>query len=303
MPPPNSTSTLWQSSHFISLSSSHSFMLRHWASWRAARASSTLAILSIVWCSWVTSCACSLTVPSIRLFQSPGELTGSEFSFLRPVASLFRSHCSVAAMRDMRVVFPDRWPAAPPDASASTMSMSLSTWCSLIIPPRGLLPCWVAIMTNLLAVGWGRSRPAFSPWPGMLEVLFWGKFDARSRMPVFVCRSLSRLLCCFDVSVFHPRPVFSLTHSVARITVRVLLCWRAHSPLTVQVCGESCPRVSPMLEIDRRYRLPDSCRHCWLILPFIFATTRVAASLVTAAIVPWCWTQPVSEDCCPQLHT
>jgi hypothetical protein len=38
--------------------------------------------------------------------------------------------------------------------------------------------------------------------PGVLEVSFLGLIDARNLMPMFVCRSVSKLLCYFDVCVF-----------------------------------------------------------------------------------------------------
>lgn len=33
--------------------------------------------------------------------------------------------------------------------------------------------------------------------------------------------------------------------------------------------------VNSMLAIVRRYVLPNSCRHCWLVLAFIFAMTCI----------------------------
>jgi len=150
MPVPHSTLSLWHSSHFVSLSSSNSVMPSHCACSPAACAFSILAILSIVWCSWVTTRACRLTDNSIQLLQSRGVLTGSEVLFLTLVAFLLCFHCSLAATMDMRVVFPDLWPAAPLAYPPSTMFMSLSTWGFSIVPPMGLWPSWIAIMASLL---------------------------------------------------------------------------------------------------------------------------------------------------------
>jgi len=109
-------------------------------------------------------------------------------------------------MKNTRVIFPDLRPAAPLATPASVMSMSLSTGGYSIIPPTGLSPFWVAIVTDLLAVASRRSRQASFARPGGPEVSLWGQFDARSQMPVSVCRSVSRLLCCFEVSVFLSAP-------------------------------------------------------------------------------------------------
>jgi len=149
---PQSTLSLLRSSHFDSQSSSHSFMLSHWASSPAVCASNILVIWSIVWCSWVTSRDCWLTVCSIWLLKSPGALTGFEVSFLSLFPFFLLSHWSLAAMKDMRVVFPDCWPAALLVSPASTICISLSTGGFSTISPIRLLPSWVAIVASLLDI-------------------------------------------------------------------------------------------------------------------------------------------------------
>jgi len=180
--------------------------VHHCAFSHPACASSTLAILSIVSCSRVTSCACGHTVGSIRLFQCPGAHSGSEFSFRSFFRLLLGSLCSLAAMKDPGVVFPDILPAVQPASPASAMSMSLLIGGCSIITPIGLLPSWVSTVTDFLAVDSRRSRTASFARPGKLEVSFRGQLDARGRMPMSVCRSLPRLLRCFEVSVFLPPP-------------------------------------------------------------------------------------------------
>jgi len=107
-------------------------------------------------------------------------------------------------MQDTRVVFHDIARAAPLASHGSAMSMSLSLGVFPIISPIGLLPSWVAIIASLLVVASRRSRlrPASFDRPRVPEVSFWGQFDARNRMPMSVCCSLSMLLSYFEVSVF-----------------------------------------------------------------------------------------------------
>jgi len=181
-------------------------MPRHCASLRPTCASGILAILSIVWCSWVSSPACCVTVHSIWLLQSPGVLTGSKFLFLSLFPFLLRSHCSLAAMKDTHVVFPDLWAAVLLASPASSMSMSVSIGGFLIIPQMGLLPSSVADVTDLLAISLRSLRPVFFVHPEGMEVSFWGQFDSRSRKPVCEYRPLLQLLSCFEVSVFWPPP-------------------------------------------------------------------------------------------------
>jgi len=111
-------------------------------------------------------------------------------------------------MQDSRIVFPDIAPAAPLVSHASTMSMSLSLGVFPIIPPIGLLPSWVTILTSFLVVASRRSRSRSASFdrPAVPGVSFWGQFDARNRMPMSVCCSLSMLLSYFEVSVFWSSP-------------------------------------------------------------------------------------------------
>jgi len=185
----HSTLSLWRSSNFVSLSSNHSFMTCHCASSRAVYASSIVAILSLFWCSWVTSRAGCLTVCSIWLLQSPGVLTGPEVSFFSDFGFLLRSHCSLAATKDMLVVFPALWPVAPLAYPASTTFISLSIGGSSLIPPLGLLPSWITIMSDLLAVALHHLCSASFDCPGGLDVSFWGQFNAWNRMLVSVWSS------------------------------------------------------------------------------------------------------------------
>jgi len=106
-------------------------------------------------------------------------------------------------MQDTRVVFPDIAPDAPLASHASAMSMSLSFGVFPIIPPIWLLPSGVASVASLLVVAsrQSRSRSASFDRPGVPEVSFGGQFDARNRMPMSVCCSLSMLLSYFEVSV------------------------------------------------------------------------------------------------------
>jgi len=106
-------------------------------------------------------------------------------------------------MQDTRVVFPDIAPAAPLASHASAMSMSLSLGVFPILPPIGLLRSWVAIVPSLLVVALrgSRSRSASFDRPGVPDMSFWGQFDARNRMPMSVCCSLSMLLSYFEDSV------------------------------------------------------------------------------------------------------
>jgi len=152
IPVPHSTLFLWCSSHFVSQSSSHSFMPSHCASSRAACASSILAILLIVWFSWVTSNACCLTVRSTRLLQSCIVLPCSGVSFRSLFPSLWSCHCPLSDMHDTRTVFPDPWPSAPLTFPVSAMARSLSTGGFAIVPPVRLLPSWVASVVGLLEV-------------------------------------------------------------------------------------------------------------------------------------------------------
>jgi len=148
MPVPHSTSSLWLSSHFVSLSSSHSPKASHCASLPGACTSSILVVVSSVWCSWVTSCGCWFAVRSILLLQSPSVLTSSDGAFRSLLPWLLGSHCSLAATKDTRVVFRDLWTAAPLDSSASAMFIPLSTGGFSIVPPIRLLPSWVAIVAG-----------------------------------------------------------------------------------------------------------------------------------------------------------
>jgi len=160
MPVPHITLSLWHSSHFVSVSSSHSFMPSHRASSHAYSrasscavwASSILATLSTVWCSWVASCTCCLIVRSIRHLQSPGAVSSSEVFFLSLFPFLLRSHCSLADTKDTRVVISDLWPATLLASPASAMFLYLSNEGFSNHPPITLLPCWVAIMAGLFDV-------------------------------------------------------------------------------------------------------------------------------------------------------
>jgi len=103
MPVCHRTLCLWQSSHFVSLYCSYSFMPSHCVSSHTV-CSSILDILLIVWCSCITSCAYCLIVCSMRLLQSPWTLADSVVSLLRVVQFLLRSHCSLAAMQGPHAV-------------------------------------------------------------------------------------------------------------------------------------------------------------------------------------------------------
>jgi len=172
MPVLHGTLSLWRSSHFISLSSSHTFMTSHCASSCAGCASCILAILSMVWCSWVTSRARCLTVHSIWLLLSPGALTGTNGSLLSLLPFSLPCHCSLATMKDMHVVFPDLWSAMPLTSPASAMSISLSTGGFSIIPPIRRLPTGVAIVAGLPDVALRCLRLASFDFPRGLDVWF-----------------------------------------------------------------------------------------------------------------------------------
>ena len=103
MPTPHWMLSLWKSSQLVSQSSSQSIMPHHCTSRPTVCDSSILAILCIVWCSWVTSRACCRTVRSIRLHQSPSVLNGSEVSFLSQFPFLLHSHCLLAAMHQQKM--------------------------------------------------------------------------------------------------------------------------------------------------------------------------------------------------------
>jgi hypothetical protein len=94
-------------------------------------------------------------------------------------------------------------------ASAIFISLSISIGDSPIVPPTGLPLTWVAIAAGWLVVASRRSRArSAGAGPGLLQSsrgagsAVPGQFDARNRMPVSACRSLSWLLSCFAVSVF-----------------------------------------------------------------------------------------------------
>lgn len=76
------------------------------------------------------------------------------------------------------------------------------TWWFPIIPPMGLLPSWVTIMAGLLDATSSHSHSPSFDCPVWLEITFCGQFNARNQMPVSLCRSLLRLLYCFEISVF-----------------------------------------------------------------------------------------------------
>jgi hypothetical protein len=105
-----------------------------------------------LWCNCATSRACCLIVLSIRLRQSPGALADSEISLLSLFPFLFRSHCSLAAMKVTRIVFLDTSPAMPLASPASAIFISLSIGNFPIVPPIGLPPSWVAIVAGSLVV-------------------------------------------------------------------------------------------------------------------------------------------------------
>jgi len=144
MPIPHSTLFSWCSSHFVSLSTSNSFIPSHTSSSRATCASIILAIISMVWFCRVTLHAGCLTFRFIRLLLSPGAPTGSQFTFLNHLPFSILFHCSLAAMTDMLVVFPDISPATPLASPASVMSISRSTGGFSIIAPIKL---WVFSVT------------------------------------------------------------------------------------------------------------------------------------------------------------
>jgi hypothetical protein len=75
MPIPNFMLSLRWLSIFVSVHSSHSFMLSHSVSWLSICALSILAIRSMIWCSCATSHTCCPSVPSAWLLQSPSMLT------------------------------------------------------------------------------------------------------------------------------------------------------------------------------------------------------------------------------------
>jgi len=205
---PYSTLSLWRLSHFVSLTSGHSFMLRHCTSSRATCAFKILAILSIGLCSWVTSHTCCLTIRSIRLLLCPGALTRSKVLFLRFVLFLLPSHCLLVAMKNTRDVSLNLGPAALLASAASAMCTSLSITGFFIVPIIWLFTSSVAIVTGLLDVVSHRSHSDSIDSPGGLVMLVSGHFDARNGMLMLICHSLSWLLSCFEVSVFWylPRP-------------------------------------------------------------------------------------------------
>jgi len=204
VPIPHSTLYLWQSSHSVSLSSSHSFMPRHCASSRARCTARILAILSIVWCCGVTLRPCWLTVHSIRLLESPSVLTGSKISCLSRFQFMVLSHLSLSATKNTHVVFPDLWRATRLASPAFAMSISLSIGGYSIMPPIRLLPSWVIIVAGLLYVQLCHTHSASLNCPGGLAVLFCGQFNATNRIQLSVCRSLSQFVSCFAVSVLWP---------------------------------------------------------------------------------------------------
>jgi hypothetical protein len=66
-------------------------------------------------------------------------------------------------MKDTRVFFPALWQIIPLSAPASTMSKSLSIGGSSLNPPMGLLPSWVANMTDFPAIASHRSKFSLLP--------------------------------------------------------------------------------------------------------------------------------------------
>jgi len=139
-------------------------------------------------------------------------------SLLSLIPFLLLSHCSLAAMKDMRVVFPDIAPATQFACHASAMSISLSHGGLPIIPQIGLLPSWVAIIAGLGGIALRNSISASFDHPGVPEVSLWGQFDAGDQMPMSVCRFLPsdrqlsfklagviRNILDFFVGVIHPQ--------------------------------------------------------------------------------------------------
>jgi len=127
-------------------------------------------------------------------------------------------------MKWTHVVFPDTLQAMLLASPASAILISLSIGDISIVPPWGLVPSWVAIVAASFVVV---SRlvdyihilplpcPASSSnRPEVLEVPFRGQFDAKNRMPVSTCRSLSWLLSYFAVFVFVFRQDLSQIHLV-----------------------------------------------------------------------------------------
>jgi len=200
IPVPHITLSLLGSSYIFFLSSTHSLMRWHYTCSCAACASSIVAMQQSVWCSSVPSHTCCLTVRYICLVQSSSMLTSSEVSFLSRFPFLSFSLCSLAAMKNTHIHYPDLWPAATLSTPGSPMSISLSTVGFLIITPMGQLPSCFAIVPGMVDVTSSGSYSAtwYGPW-GM-EQLLWGQFDAAHWMPVSVYHYLWSLLRCFTHS-------------------------------------------------------------------------------------------------------
>lgn len=131
----------------------------------------------------------------------------------------------------------------------------------------GLLPCGVAIVSDLLAVASGCSRSASFARPGGLDVSLCGQFDARNRIAVCVCCSGTHLLGCFDVSVFsppaslHPNPL-----NCEDLRTRSLILTHPLSSDSPGVLG-----VSSQGQFDVRNRSPRSASRLMSSLLTYFA--------------------------------
>jgi len=174
MPVPHCRLSWWRSSHIFSQSCSHSFMLSQCLSSLTTCASSILAILSTVWCSSNPSCASCLIVPSRRPLQSPGALADSEVTLLSLIQFFLHSYCSLASMKDTRVVFLVIAPTTPPASSASAMSISLWIGGFSIIPLRQLWPSSFAIVAGFVVMASHRTHLASFDRPEWTGDVVWG---------------------------------------------------------------------------------------------------------------------------------
>lgn len=135
-------------------------MLTHSHSWCAASTSSILAILSIDWCSWITSHGFCVISLCIQYLEYPGALADCNVPLFNPLLIFLRTYCSLAAVKDMHGVIPHLAPAMSLASPAATISISFLNEGIIITPPIGLRLFWEAIIAGFLS---SRCVPCVCP--------------------------------------------------------------------------------------------------------------------------------------------